>query len=111
MNTATTKLKLYVWRNGLVEIGNAVPEKAFYVGTGTGEQLQSCLLLCRLMKDGSGRFLCNGVPEAENDKQAAMAVERFKHCVTNKLAGRKAFDGLEELMAKQEFDGYSYATA
>lgn len=105
------KLNLYVWRNGLVEIGESVPDTAMFVAAGEGGQLRGCFVYCRLMKDGSQRYLCNGVPEAKNDAQAVMAVDRFRHVVENKLAGRKAFAGLTELMAKQGYDGVGYATA
>lgn len=95
-------LGLQVWRDGLAEIVeiNDLTEGTILVATGTREQLEKCLITCRLMKDGSGRYLVNGIPEADTNEEAGDALEIFKLTCSNRLSGKKAFEGVTELRDK-----------
>lgn len=101
------QLGLYVWRSGLAEVADLndthFAKGAICVATGNLEQLKGCLVTCRLMKDGTGRYLVNGIPEANNEQEAGHAIEIFKLICANRLdPNKKAFDGVVELRAKLE---------
>ncbi len=93
---------MYVWRSGLVEIGAKTPDDAVCVATGTKKQLESYFVYCRQMKDGSGKYIVNDIPEAKTSLEAEQALDRFHHIICNKIAGKKAFDGMIELKAQHE---------
>lgn len=81
-----TRIKAYVWANGVVDFGNETPEGAIEFANGQGEKfIESIQVLCRLAypryEDGkkqSDQWLMPGVPEAQNDEEASDAVVRFK---------------------------------
>lgn len=79
-------MKAYVWRTGVVEFGENVPEGAIEFAEGKGQKFiediqTSCRLAYPTYVDGVRQpdvYLVPGVPEAENGEEAVDAVTAFK---------------------------------
>lgn len=85
--------KMYVWRCGLIEIGEEVPYGAIEVGEGTVQEVNEWLVYARLAKDGN-QHLVPGLPEAENIEDAIEALRRLKEIIYNKMDDQPAFQDI-----------------
>ena len=67
----------YCYRSGLVEFGETLPKGALLIDKGRGKKWRKGVeVKCRLAYDGE-TYLVPGVPEAETNKDAYSAYERF----------------------------------
>lgn len=82
----------YCWRSGLLGFADGtLPDGALPLDRGTGDEWRGGVeVMCRLMKDGSGRYLVPGVPEAENDEEALQAVFKFREWIKQRALRRAA---------------------
>ena len=93
-NAQTDNLELFVWRTGLAEISKKAPIGSELIVSGSREFLESLLVHCRLIKDGSNKYLVSGIPEARTEKEALEACARFRQICENVQQGKEAFEGV-----------------
>lgn len=79
----------YVWRTGLVEFGSPTPDGALKIAEGKGQKFRNSVQVkCRLAHPSyvngikqPQQYLLPGVPEAESEKEALEAIEKFRNWI------------------------------
>lgn len=78
-------MKAFVFRNGLVQLGNEVPENALEVGDGPDEMLTAIVGVVSRHAYNNVDLICPGVPEARSEAAAFNAVVEFRDRIKNRL--------------------------
>jgi len=84
-------MKAYVWRNGQVEFSETVPHGALVIAEGEGKEfIENIQIKCRRayphFVDGIRQaqiYLLPGLPEAENDREAFLAMGKFRAWISS----------------------------
>ncbi|EAN7516472.1 host nuclease inhibitor protein [Salmonella enterica] len=70
----------YCWASGLIEFGNTLPEGALPIVTGSKKNVRDAVeVLARHAYNGD--LLVPGIPEAANQNEARVALERFSRMI------------------------------
>lgn len=78
-------MKAFVFRNGLVQLGNEVPANALEVGDGPDEMLTVIVGVVSRHAYNNEDLICPGVPEARSEAAAYNAVIEFKDQIKKRL--------------------------
>lgn len=78
-------MKAFVFRSGLVQLGNEVPENALEVGDGPDEMLKVVVEVLSRHAYNNEDLLCPGVPEAGSEAAAYNAVAEFRDQIKKRL--------------------------
>lgn len=78
-------MKVYVFRSGLVKLGNEVPSNALEVADGPDELLNVIVGVLARHAYNNEDLLCPGVPEARSEAAAYNAVVEFRNQIKKRL--------------------------